>query len=301
MHRQNPAINGRRVTAIVNPATRRNPRTVVELLKTRLEPIAELKVIYTPGPNTAGELARQHASDADVMIAVGGDGTVGEVASGLVGLNVPLGIVPAGSTNIIALELGIPKRIEKAVSGFLTEMNRIDLDLGRCNDRNFLHMAGMGLDSWIFEKSSSELKRRIGWMAYVGPTLDGLRQPPLTYHVTYDGEDITVTSPLILVANGRSVLSPSFPLLPTISSQDGWLNLIVFQPKGIRQTLATLRDLGIRRLKHCPHVFHARARSIRIETEGSVSVETDGEVLEATPALFDVQPGAATVLIPPRR
>jgi len=174
-----PGSATRRVVAIVNPATRRSPGPIVTLLRDLAPAGTVVSVWQTTGAGTTTEIARRSLQGADLMIAVGGDGTVAAVASAIDGSGIPLGIVPAGSTNIIARELGIPTNARAAVSLLYGAHRRHDLDLGVCGESRFLHMAGAGLDSRLFAATNPGLKRKVGWLAYLPGELIPFRQSVL--------------------------------------------------------------------------------------------------------------------------
>lgn len=287
-----------RITAIVNPATRRSSAPIEKLLRERLASHFEVKIIHTTAPNTATQLTTEVLSETDVVVAVGGDGTVGEVAAALVGTDIPLAIIPAGSTNIIARELRIPKNVPKAVALLAGAYDYRLLDIGKCNDRYFVHMAGAGLDSWMFAGTNPRLKRKVGWPAYAMPAFRGLFRPLGRYTILADETRLEVESPLVLVANGQSIISASFPVYPNIKSNDGWLDLIVFTPKGPGAIAGTIGRLATRGLERSPHVFHTRAREIEILSKSPIPVETDGDVVTTTPAKFSIVPNGIKVVVP---
>ncbi|MGI9252694.1 MAG: diacylglycerol/lipid kinase family protein, partial [Thermomicrobiales bacterium] len=171
----------RSVVAIVNPNTRRAPDLVERALRGACPADVSCAIRYSESPGHATELARTHAKSCDLIVAAGGDGTVSDVAAGLLGSHVPLAILPAGSTNIVAQELGIPADLSAAARLIFTPHGLLRRDIGLCGDRVFLHMAGAGFDAHFFDRSDRELKRRVGWLAYLPAAASALGEAPASY------------------------------------------------------------------------------------------------------------------------
>jgi diacylglycerol kinase (ATP) len=244
------------------------------------------------------QVAHQAAIDADVVVATGGDGTVSRVATGILGSGAALGIVPLGSTNIIAKSFGIPANPREAMNLVLTSDSRRLIDVGRCDDHCFLHIAGAGFDAEIFRHASLEWKRRTGWIAYLPPAVRALQLGAAEVRVTVDQAISTHTAPLVLVANGGSFISPNLSLFPGISFDDGWLDVLVFTCTTVPEMLATLASIGAGRSESSQFVTRLRGRHVRIEAEPSLWVETDGDPIGQTPRDFWVMPRALAVVTP---
>lgn len=232
------------------------------------------------------------------MLAIGGDGTVADVATGIVGSGAALGIIPAGSTNITARSLGIPADPFQAITALASPWHLRRIDVGRSGERAFLHIAGAGFDAEIFKSANPEWKRRIGWPAYLPAAAAALRIAPSTIQVTADGATIEARSPLVLVANGGSAITPEFKIHDEILVDDGWLDLLLFTATTPAQIATTLAYLGSQRLEFSPHVIWRRAREIRIEAEPPLAIELDGDPRGSTPRDFAVAPGALQVIVP---
>ncbi|CAA9551000.1 MAG: hypothetical protein AVDCRST_MAG73-2913 [uncultured Thermomicrobiales bacterium] len=288
----------RRVLVVANPATRRNVDAVMVALREAAPAGVSLEILLTDGPGAAVAITERAADGADVVVAVGGDGTVADVATGLRGRPIPLAIVPAGSTNIIARELGWPAD-PAAAAAVLFGPNRLrSMDVGRCGDRVFLHMAGAGIDSRLFAAANPIWKRRVGWLAYLPPAGASLRQPAARFTIIADAATLEIVSPLVLVANGGSIIDPRLTLYPDLRSDDGWLDVLVFtatRPLPIARTLARLVSRG---LHLSPFVHHLRAKRVEMSADPPLPIQLDGDVAGFTPAAFAVSPGALTVVVP---
>ena len=290
-----------RVVAIVNPSTRGQLARLVATLEAARAPGVELDVRITTKPGEAMELARAAGQIASIVVAVGGDGTVAEVASGLIGSPALLGIVPVGSTNITAQELGIPPQTERAAALVFGPHQVRAVDAGRCGNRRFLHIAGAGIDSHFFQRTSRALKRRVGWLAYLPAAAAALRQPPARFTIDVDGERaLTVRSPLVLVANGGSIITPMIRLHPDVRSDDGWLDVLLFTATEPAAIGRALWGLATRSLASSPYMVHLRGRSVRLSTDPNLPVQLDGDVVTTTPAEFTIEPGAIRAIVPPR-
>jgi diacylglycerol kinase family enzyme len=143
--------------------------------------------------------------EATVAIACGGDGTVSQVAAAILDERIPLGVVPAGSTNMVAKVSGIPSKPEEAVKLIFGWHRRERIDVGRSGERLLLHMGGSGIDARIFVGANSRFKRRFRWLAYVPPAISGALEKPANFTVTVDGVETQARSCLVLVANSAQL------------------------------------------------------------------------------------------------
>lgn len=287
-----------RYLVIVNPATRREPSRILTRLRQFCPDGIELDIHVTDGPRTARALAQQHLAGATAVIAVGGDGTVGEVASVIIGTDVPLGIIPAGSTNIIAQEMGIPMRTRRAVQLVFEPWHLRTVDVGRVGEHCFLHMAGAGVDSRMFALASPAMKRRAGWLAYIPAGGRALLETPALFTVEMDGQSRHLVAPLVLIANGGSVITPWLKLMPDLRADDGWLDVLIFSATSVRPILRTVLDTLTRRLDASRHVEHHRARVITLASEPPLPVQLDGDVVTMTPVTIEILPASLRVIAP---
>ena len=289
-----------RYLVIVNPATRRSPARIIARLQAACPPGITLDIRTTVSPRTARGLAKQHLAGASAVIVVGGDGTVSEVASLLVGTGVPLAIIPAGSTNIVAQELGIPTSVRRAVALIFQPWHVRLVDVGRVGELCFLHMAGAGVDSRMFALANPRMKRLIGWLAYVPAGGKALLDAPSTFTVEIDGDSRTIVSPLILIANGGSIISPRLKLMPRLLTDDGWLDVMIFRATSARPVARTVLDMVLRRLDSSRQVEHQRARVVRLSSDPPLPVQLDGDVVTTTPITIEIEPSSLRVIVPPR-
>lgn len=290
------------VAVIANPATRGNVHRVLEILRVEAPPGTRVEAFVTERAGHATELATSHAEWADVLVAVGGDGTVGEVAGIARETSKVMGIVPVGSTNIVARELGIPTNAQMAVREIFRSRGRITLDAGVCGDRTFLHMAGSGIDSLLFDLADSDLKRKVGWMAYLPAAMKAMTRPMATYTIRAAEREVErIKSPLVLVANGGSIITPQFRLDRRIQFDDGMLDVAIVTATRPDEIARVLARLTTRQLFDSPLVEWFTTTELTLEADPPMAVQLDGDVALHTPTRISIVPQAVTIIVPESR
>jgi diacylglycerol kinase (ATP) len=287
------------VAAILSSGSRHDTPALIALLADRLGRRCDLSISVVSSSKEATEAARAAAPDADVVVAVGGDGTVADVATGILGSDAALGIVPAGSTNITARSLGVPSGPRAAIDLLAGPHRSRTVDVGLSGDRCFLHMAGAGVDAEIFRLTSRDWKRRVGWLAYLPPAASAVRLESAAVTVSADEETMETRSALVLIANGGAAIAPAFKLHRMIELDDGWLDVLIFTAVTPPQIAATLARLGSRQLEGSPHLIWRRASRVVVRSEPALAVELDGDVRGQTPADFSIAAGALRVIVQP--
>lgn len=248
----------------------------------------------------------------DVVVAVGGDGTVRAVAEVLAGTDVALGIVPQGTGNLLARNLGVPlddlsAALERVRDG---EPRKIDIGWVEFDGerRAFTVMVGFGVDAQMLVETNDDLKDRAGWLAYVeamGRALAGTEMTDIALALD-DGEPQEVRGHTMIIGN-CGMLQGGIRLLPDAVLDDGQLDLLLVSADGALQWLDTVRsvvwDNGIRRLLgggteavSTESTRHVAARTISVTLDSPQQFEVDGEEIgEVTSFVATVQPGALTV------
>lgn len=250
----------------------------------------------------ARPLARKAVADGmERLVACGGDGTATEAADVLAGSGVALAVLPGGTGNLLALNLGIPSDTEAAWRLALNGAAR-PMDVGRANGHVFLIMAGMGLDAHMVHDADRKLKERLGVLAYVIAALRNLGRPPTRYTITIDGHRLSRRARTVLIANvGR--ITGGLELVPGADPEDGQLDLAILRAHG----LWDLARLAIGTLsRHPPDAggdplleLH-RGRNIVIETARPQPVQLDGNEAGFTARLdVEVEPGALRLVREP--
>ncbi len=254
----------------------------------------------------AAELART-ASELGYrsVCVVGGDGTLAEAATGLAGTDTPLSLIPRGTANQVALNLGIPLDVEEAIEVAVNGAPRA-IDLGRIGGRSFALVAGAGLDAAVMAAATRELKERWGFAAYIYAAVkEALNAAPVRFHITADGQEIEVDAVTVMVANVGELftgfLPIRFPLAPrpTSSWTDGLLDVIVVAPRKLPQFAAVLWNAAHKRFGVDPCLLHFQAEEITIDSETAVPVQVDGDPTGTTPVTASVAREALRIFLPP--
>jgi diacylglycerol kinase (ATP) len=240
----------------------------------------------------------------DVIVAVGGDGMVLEVATALAGSQVPLAIVPTGTGNLLAGNLDIPHPPAEAVhTAIAGRRRRIDLGQVKIDGkrRDFTVACGVGFDADVMDRTDSEQKGRWGKFAYLANAIletGNIRN--VAHRVTIDGVQSTTEAAQVLIANFGRVAGQK---VRGVRADDGLLDVFIVKASGplpgllagwqaIRTTEAGETGGG--------RVYRAQARKVRIETTPKRLVETDGSIVGKTPITVSVRPSALTVMVPRR-
>jgi diacylglycerol kinase family enzyme len=266
--------------------------------------------LITDQAETGIAAARTAARDgADVVVAVGGDGTVRGCAEGLAGTGVPLGIVPHGTANLLAKTVGIHSHPRAALATVLGSgrlaaarpTRSVDrrIDLALADGKPFTAMAGIGLDAAVID--ATRLKHQFGWLAYAMSGAAHLALPPSRFTISLDGGPPIEREARSVVVGNSGLLPGGFSLLPDARLDDGVLDVGVLAPRG---PLGWTR-VATRVLMHSQHqdrmLERFQARTVEITAHTELPREVDGEVIEPGRTLsVSVQPGALMIRVPDR-
>src|SRR3954469_10186328 len=292
------------VVAIVNPlsgagASPAVARSRVALLERRFASAGlNGRVHLTERGGHARDLARAALdARAALVIAWGGDGTINEVASTLAGSKTPLGIIPAGSGNGFANDLGLVGDPQRALDIALNGDSRV-VDGGEFAGRLFFNIAGTGFDAVVAEQFNMRALGRRGLGPYVRiAAREMLRYKGLRYRVVLDGDEFITTALLIAFANGREY-GNRIRLAPGAKMDDGKLEAIVVEDRPILARLWSSRFVALGQIERTPGVIIRAVETATIETEGDVVYHLDGEIARARDRVtVRVLPGALTVRV----
>jgi diacylglycerol kinase family enzyme len=234
---------------------------------------------------------------AEVIFACGGDGTVAACASELAGTSAALAVVPSGTGNLLAANLGLPARPADAVAA-VTARGRRRLDVGVVGDRCFTVMAGMGFDAQMLRDTPETFKARLGWPAYVIAAARHLCETPMRVTISLDhAPAFARQARTVLVANvGR--LQGGLQLLPGATPDDGLLDVAVLMPPRRRSWLPLAWSL-IRHRPTAPVLETFQARHVEICSDREQPRELDGDLIEPSNTLTAaVRPAALWVCVP---
>ena len=300
-----------RASRLTDPARRRR---VVEAVTTAVRQRTGRAPLVEDRSLEAARAALVAASDAPLVVVIGGDGTVREAAAALAGRETPLAVVPAGTGNVLAHGLGlrgVSTALEAIQSG---GPRRLDLGLARRSEAGvdpaalatseehvFTVACGMGLDARIMAAAEHEWKRRLRFGAYVGATVRELaRLSSSRFRIVADGEAIEIDAYLVLVANAGELIpgriGPRQPIDPT----DGHLDLIVLGGRAPLGALQGAARLLLSEGELTGQVVRRPVRAVTIEAEPPQPIEVDGGALPAGRLEASVLPGAISILVPKR-
>jgi diacylglycerol kinase (ATP) len=235
---------------------------------------------------------------AELVIAWGGDGTVQRCLDVLAGTGVPLGIVPAGTANLLATNLGIPGDIEEAVETALHGARRA-IDVGRLNGERFGVMAGAGLDAAMIRDADAGLKDRVGRIAYVWTGARNIESKPFKAKIKVDGSTwFTDRTSCILVGNVGSLFG-GIEAFDDARPDDGMLELGVVTAESRLEWARTIARTAVGTTAKSPFVQITRARTIEVELSRKVLYELDGGDREKVKSFaIEVEPGAVDICVP---
>lgn len=288
-----------RIKVIANPGAGQ-PEPVLSILNETLGKAGiEWDVDVTHAAGDGFKAAREAADQSYDLIGVyGGDGTIKEVASALAHGGPPMAILPGGTGNTLAEELGIPRALAEAAA--LVASGEYDLrlvDMGRSGDDWFIVRLTMGLEVSIVEGATPERKGRIGWLAYAMAGLRTMTDPPTAkYTIEIDGETIKAEGIACIIANTASTGVLGLKIAEGVDTSDGMLDVIVIERAALLAMAASAADVVAGQEARC--VSHWRGKSIRVASEPAQSVVSDGECSGETPVEAAVVPGAITVVVP---
>jgi diacylglycerol kinase (ATP) len=292
---------------IYNPVAgklRRNPSWIPAALETLRREIGLVEAVPTTGPGTAGALARQFAErGARAIYVAGGDGTINEVVNGLAGLETPLGVLPGGTANCLAVELGIGTNLLRAAEQARHWRPR-RIALGRCRteqgaERYFAVMAGAGVDAQIVRDVNPGLKKMLGKVAYwVAGFSASLRILP-ELKVRVGASEAKVSFAL---ASRVKNYGGDLEIAKTASLDEPDFEVVLFEGRLALRYLKYLAGVLVNRHRHMSgvHVHMVRELELRAAGEEPVYLQLDGEAFGELPAKLEIVESALTLLVPAR-
>jgi len=235
--------------------------------------------------------------DFQLVLAVGGDGTVAEVMAAAHQQNVPMGIVPRGTANIVARELGLPTAWRKATRRALERFPATrPVDLVRVNDGYSALASGIGFDATVMRYTPRALKYWLGRAAYLVAGAWWLPQAPLfECTIRADGEAIDMTAVVVLVVNAGMLGAAPFRFGPNIAIDDGWLDIVVYRPRTAGERAGILWRI-VRQRADGSSMMQRKARSVEIKAPDLQWYEVDGEVHRGNVLRAEIVPGGVRVV-----
>jgi YegS/Rv2252/BmrU family lipid kinase len=295
-----------RALLITNPVASRTDEMTWHRVAETLERAGwSTQLAVTGGPDDARALAAQAVTaGVDAVAVFGGDGTTMQAARALVGTDVPLGLIPGGTGNVLAGNLRIPSDPIRAARILIRGRRRI-IDLGRAvlpDGEHFFGVAvGAGIDARIMGETALVHKRRWGIGAYMATTLRVLpevRNTPCV--VTVDGETLETNAALVMIMNCGEMIPPLVRVRPEINPEDGFLDMVTVSAdspwQGLRGLFRVILDGRRGEIRKTPYIRYARGLKFTVESADPLPVQFDGDPVGDTPFTAEVVPRALTVM-----
>lgn len=284
------------VTVVFNPASGSAPD--VDELREELGTQVALSPTTESDPGT-GQAAEAIERGSTVVFACGGDGTVRAVLESLVGTDATLGILPFGTGNLLASNLGVPAGLDAFDDNAATDSDRRRIDVGRANGEAFAVMAGVGFDAEMMADAPGPMKKWMGTVAYVVSALRHLRDPLARTVVQVDGRTwFSGRSAMVLVGNFGAITG-GIEVFPDARPDDGRLDVLVVSTSTVREWLSVAWRILRRSSLNTAPARRTSGTHIVVRTKPARPWEVDGE--ERPPAsevTFEIEPNALSVLVP---
>jgi YegS/Rv2252/BmrU family lipid kinase len=275
---------------IANPAAGRGRSReliarIVEIFESRR---AAFDLDFTRGPGDAAGMARESTGEFDVIVVIGGDGSINDIIPGMLFSPRPLGIIPTGSGNDFIKSLNISSRLESAVDTVLKGEARV-IDVGTINGRFFANGVGMGFDAAVNKASYAINHSKQGLLLYVCALVRTLgKYDPVAMKITMNGETFAQDTFLLTVGNGTTV-GGGFKLTPHAMVDDALLDVTIVRPLGLPMLLWHLPKVFLGTIDRVKYASLHRTGRLIVETNGPVPVHLDGEIYSGDGNRFEIE------------
>lgn len=291
------------IVFIINPISGTSSKNAVpELIEKHLDlEKYDYSIVFTEYAGHASEIAKKCSDDGvDVVCAVGGDGTINEVAKSVVQTNTALAIIPFGSGNGLARHLMIPINVKGALE-VINHYEVHDLDYGMINEYPFFCTCGMGFDAFISMKFAQSGKR--GPITYVENVLkEGLKYKPETYEITLNDDkeqQITYKAFLVSCANASQYGNDAY-IAPQASMSDGYLDVVIMEPFDILEASQISIDMFNKTLDKNSKIKTFKAKHVHIHRKTAGAIHFDGDPVETTADIdISLVPKGIRILVNP--
>lgn len=293
----------KKILVIKNPTSSNGSKSkrvdrVVEILKQKS---CQVDVYETRAPGDAIAFLLTYTEPVDVVVAAGGDGTINEVVNGLKHRQIPLAIIPAGTTNVLAKELALPKKPALLADIIINGLPK-PVYLGCLNERRFTMMVGVGYDAWVVNNVNLNIKKRFGKLAYVISMLkEVFRYGEQSFQAEIDGRQVSVGS--MIITQGR-YYAGSFVLSRQADLSHPYLQAVVISTENKWKFLLSTFALPFGLMESMPTVQSIAAKEIKIkckpgdDTDSTLAVlQVDGDPAGKMPAVIKIEEQAISILV----
>ncbi|MFC2055461.1 diacylglycerol/lipid kinase family protein [Chloroflexota bacterium] len=290
----------KKIHVVINPASGQPDEILNKLNAVFHEAGVHWDVSITHESGDATRLAREAIeAGADVVCACGGDGTVMEVAHVVKGDEVPMAILPGGTANLMAVELGVSKDLTQAAQIVASDDSTITMvDMGQVGERFFMLRLGMGVAAEKVRLADREMKDRYGIMAYSIAALKAIKDAQkVNYQIDIDGVHYEVQGLTCLVDNAGNLGTAGISAAKNISVNDGLLDVIIVRDAGFSSLISTVRSIADKG-PDPESFYHWQGREISIQCNLPTSIQGDGEMWGESPVEIKVLPGVLPILTP---
>jgi diacylglycerol kinase (ATP) len=259
--------------------------------------------LETSAEDPGRAMTRQAVTEqVDLVIGAGGDGTIRYVADGLAHSGIPMGLVPAGTGNLLARNLDLPleevEAIEVALGGQVRLMDLVRITVDDRPPEHFAVMAGIGIDAMMMDETNEDLKDKVGSAAYFVAAGKALGRLPVRMTVQLDNNRPVRRHAMLCVIGNVGTLRGNLTLIPGASPDDGLLDLYIASPRRFRHWAKVALRLITRRPKKDDQVDQHMGKRVRIKIHGKDNYQLDGDVVgESTTLDAEIQPGALAICV----
>ena len=275
-----------------------NPRAHSEKAAKASRAIKQLRGAHVEATSGVGDAQKLAARAVErgcrIVVAAGGDGTINEVVNGIAGSSAALGILPVGTMNVFAAELGIPADLPDAWEVIRSGHTR-RVDLARANSQYFVQLAGVGLDAQVVQATSWNFKKNFGPLSYVISAAQiASRKPP---RLVVDADDGTREGSFVLVGNGRYYGGP-VAFFKDARIDDGKLDILIFKNLGYLDIARYLGGIFMGTHTDLADVEYFQSRKATVRSDEEVPIEVDGEIAGQLPVTFRISSRKLHVAVP---
>jgi len=293
-----------RIFVVLNPMARScTAADVRQALEGQLGEQIQTDIYETTGDQAEDIVAivrAELANSPSVVVAAGGDGTISQVAEALIGTDTCLGIIPVGTANIFARELGIPLDLEAACALLNGQPHITSVDAMKVGEQYFVLQIGIGIDSLMIRDTDRQSKRRFGRAAYMWTAFTSLiGYQPMRFTIVADGKRMRPRALEVLIANGGVLGAPPFRWGPDIRPDDGKIDVCIVSARTALDYVGLIWHTLLGQQRRDRNVRYLTAESsIAVSADLPLPIQADGEIIGDTPIQIEVVPHALRVIVP---